>query len=177
MTEHATKLIHYLSAQYTKIGFGKISIEPNYLPDKISWIGGIEKKTFNLHRVVCIVEYLGGITSFNPSIIVLKDSLHSFLNAKFWRGLGIGLIVYSHDIIDDELLRTSVYTAEKVSTSLIQWIINLSLRSNSAKVAQTFSEVSTTFMVNEILDFIEIPVDTRKVLVAEQVSLLKMKLN
>ncbi len=176
MTVHTNKLIQNLSTEYTKLGFAQISVALNALPDKIKWLGGIEKKTLNLHRAICIFEYTGGVTSFYNDIIDTKESLHKCLRAKFWRGLGIGLIVFSKYLIDDETLKKTVYSAEKVSTTIIQWIVNLPYKSNWAKVAPTLSEVSTTSMVNEMLDLLEIPFENRTVLLSEKVSPFKMKL-
>ncbi len=116
------------------------------------------------------------MTSFDPDIIVTKESLHKSLRVNFWRGLGIGFIVFSKYLLEDEILKKTVYSAEKVSTSVIQWIVNLPHNSKWAKVAHTFSEVSTFSMANEMLDILEIPIEKRIVLVSEHASPFKMKL-
>jgi hypothetical protein len=176
MIEKSTKLIQHLSTEYTKIGFATITAKPSNLPDKVTWLGGIEKKTLNQHRVVCVLEYLNGIASFNSAILDLKHSLHNFLMAKFWRGLGIGLIIFSKSSVDDDHLNNSVYSAERMSTSIIQWIVNLPLHSNKAQIAHTFSNVNTSFIINDVLDLLEIPIECRIVSVSNQLSPLKTKL-
>ena len=170
------QLVDFLNLKYKNDAFHPIATRALNVPNTASWSGGIEVKTLNLHRAVCVLEVVGTEIQIEPIIELIRKELHSSLKARFWRGLGLGLIVFSSKLIDEDKLEKSVYSASKATTTLVQWIINVSPQSAQANVAHTFTNVSTTSMIKPILDFLEIPDGNVKIVYTKQVSPFKMKL-
>ena len=79
--------------------FRPITLHSHNIQDAALCYGGIEFKTFNLHRAVCVFEIDKTEIQFEPFIELLRKELHTSLKARFWRGLGLGLIVFSSKLI------------------------------------------------------------------------------
>jgi hypothetical protein len=139
-------------------------------------VGGIEKKTINLHRAICLVDYSDIEMDFNTSMPSLIESICKSLRPRYWRGIGVGLIFISEKCIRDEDLNNAVYSGDKMTSCIIQWIINLLPSKSTAQIAHTFTQVCTSFMINEILDYAGVQSHACKLIVPKQESLLKIKI-
>ena len=170
------ELVDHLYYAYKDTGFKKISRVLQSIPASVLWCGGIESKTINRHRAVCVFQIAGSNSYFDILVEGIRAELHRSLKASFWRGLGVGLVVFSPELIEEDAVEKSVYSRSQVATTLIQWIINVSLESAHATIAHTFAQVSTTPMVKAILDTLGIPDKNRNLLVISPVSLFKVKL-
>lgn len=170
------KINEYLCKAYIDLGFKPLVLNNAILPNDMNLCGGIEKKNFNMHRAVGVLEYSGEIESFTNAVRELKLILHKELKARFWKGLGIGLFFLTPQIILNSILLETVYSAKKSSTSLIQWVVNVSPKNTSANIAHTYTPVRTSLMIDEVLDHINIPIDDRNFLVAKKTSIFKTKL-
>ncbi len=170
------QLVDFLKLKYKNDAFHPITVQALNVPSTALWYGGIEIKTLNLHRAVCVLEVVDTEGQIEPIIELIRKELQSSLKARFWRGLGLGLIVFSSKLMDEDKLEKSAYSAAKATTTLVQWIINVSPQSAKANVAHTFTNVSTTSMIKPILDFLEIPDSNVKFVYAKQISPFKIKL-
>ena len=171
-----TELLNHLSLAYESKGFRPVGRPPDAIPQAMTWYGGIESKTLNRHRAICVLGMAATDTPCNVLVEKIREGVHGLLKAKFWRGLAIGLIIFSPRLMDEIALEQSVYSAEVVKTTLVQWLINIEPESSTAIIAHTFSQVDTTPMVTEICNALGIPVSNRKVLITKPVSPLKSKL-
>ena len=95
MNQKLTNIFSFLQESYAGNGFELLTNDQPFLPSNIEWIGGIEKKNINIHRAISLVSYSGTQEQFNSCIFEFKKALQKNLKARFWRGLGIGLIINS----------------------------------------------------------------------------------
>ena len=177
MTQYlSTGLIQFLAREFQANGFKFISSQTIEPPHSMTWHGGIERSRKFSHHAVCVIGYSGDNGLFQPAAFELKKKLHKAFRGHFFRNICFGLIIVSDNMVENDQLKNAVYHAEKLSTALIHWIIFLPHNSGSVKIAHTYSEVSTTFMIDEILDSLKIPINDREIIIAEPTSPFKMKL-
>jgi hypothetical protein len=170
------ELLEYLYHGYGDSDFRPIGHALDHIPEDVLWYGGVEHRTINRHRAICVLELARTNAHFDTLIEEIRKALHRSLVARFWRGLGIGLVIFSPELIEQDAVGKAVYSASEVVTTLIQWIINVSRESAHAIVGHTFGQTSTTPMVNAILDALGIPEMNRNVIITKPVSPLKTKL-
>ena len=142
-------LLEYLEAALGTDGF-RMTRLPDHLPiDGVRVVGCVQKRTMMLHRAVCILALDDSVVDPELALKTARRYLHKALGARFWRGLGLGLVVYSRKpLFAKSLFNVVDNRAER--TTIFQWVANVSPAMQTITAAYTWKQISTP----HLLDFI-----------------------
>lgn len=113
-------------------------------------VGCVQKRTMALHRAVCIIALDASIVDPEAALKKARRYLHKALKARFWRGLGLGVVVYSKVPLFAKSLFNMVDTTAE-NTTILQWVANVSPVVQTLTAAHIWTQISTP----HLLDFID----------------------
>ena len=134
--------------------FERLKIQPSFgrfverdllLPSQpgVRWSGCLEWKTLIMHRAVVLFEANDRIPAVASFVEQARASLDTALRARFWRGLGLGLVLFSpEEVASTDLKAATDSIATK--TTIVQWVIHISSVSNHMAAAHTWCATSIT---------------------------------
>jgi len=141
--------LEYLEAAMGTDGFRRANI-PERLPvEGLRIIGCLQKKTMSIHRAVCILALDNDVADPELALNEARRYLHKALGARFWRGLGLGLVVYSEEPLFARSL-FGVVDSVAQKTTVFQWVANVSPTVQTLTAALVWKQVTT----HHLLDFI-----------------------
>ena len=132
--------------------FGRFIERDLLLPSQlgIRWSGCLERKTFNIHRAVVLLDAGNSIPEIAPFVEQVRVSVDIALRARFWRGLGVGLVLFSpQEVVSADLEPATDTIATK--TTIVQWLIHISSATNHIAAAHTWCATTTTAIFNFII--------------------------
>ncbi|HEX9080341.1 MAG TPA: hypothetical protein VF795_12180 [Desulfuromonadaceae bacterium] len=142
-------LLDYLVTALGAAGFHAAKL-PELLPvEGVRVVGCVQKRTMNIHRAVCILTLDESAVDPELALQKARECLHKALKARFWRGLGLGVIVYSKDqLFARNLLNVVDKTADR--TTILQWVANLSPAVQTLTAAYVWQRISMRHLLNFI---------------------------
>ena len=143
-------LLEYLVAALGTDGFHAAKLPDRSPVEGLHVIGCVQKRTMNIHRAVCILTIDESVVDPELALKKARGYLHKALKARFWRGLGLGLVVYSNDpLFARNLFNIVDNTADK--TTIFQWVANVSPSLQTLTGAYVWQRIS----MHNLLDIID----------------------
>lgn len=108
-----------------------------------------ERRSINAHRGIVMFESDQSMAGFLWFAQEIRASVGKALGARFWRGLGLGVILVSPE---DPKAADLVPTIDTVATetTVIQWLIHASTTSERIAAAHTWCRTMTTGIFERI---------------------------
>ncbi len=129
----------------TDPSFGRFVERNLLLPAQLGvrWSGCLEWKTLNMHRAVVLMETNDRIPDIASFVEQVRASLGAALRARFWRGLGLGLVLFSPEEVASADLKAATDSIA-TKTTIVEWVIHISSASNRVAAAHTWCATSIT---------------------------------
>ena len=143
-------LLEYLETTLGPEGFHRVSLPDRSAVEGLRVIGCVQKKTGGIHRAVCILTLDDAIVEPELALKKARLYLHKALKARFWRGLGLGVVVYSQAPLFAKSL-FSIVANNPEKTTIYQWVANVSPSVQTLTAAYVWKQVS----MPRLLDFID----------------------